>query len=255
MISLSVVIITFNEERNILRCLQSVEGIADEIIVLDSYSKDRTKEICIQKQVKFYEHAFTGFNEQKNYALSLASNPYVLSLDADEVLSPELQKSILAVKENWKSDGYTMNRLTNYCGTWIRHCWYPDTKLRMWDTRKGKWDSNIIHEKVEMADGSVVSHLEGDLLHYSYHTLDDHLRQIYKFTEIAAVSAHNNNKKSSFLKLIYKPIAIFFKLYILKQGFRDGYSGYLIARISAFVVFMKYARLRQLNESQNHDNA
>ena len=255
MISLSVVIITFNEERNILRCLQSVEGIADEVIVLDSYSKDRTKEICLQKQVKFYEHTFTGFNEQKNYALSLASSPYVLSLDADEVLSPELKKSILTVKENWISDGYTMNRMTNYCGTWIRHCWYPDTKLRMWDSRKGKWDSHMIHEKVDMIDGAVISHLQGDLLHYSYHTLDDHLRQIYKFTEIAAVSAHNNNKKSSFLKLIYKPIAIFFKLYILKQGFRDGYSGYLIARISAFVVFMKYARLRQLNESQNRDNA
>jgi glycosyltransferase involved in cell wall biosynthesis len=254
MISLSVVIITFNEERNILNCLQSVEGIADEIIVLDSFSKDRTKEICLREKVKFYERAFTGFNDQKNYALSLASSPYILSLDADEVLSPELKKSIQAAKENWVSDGYTMNRLTNYCGTWIRHCWYPDTKLRMWDLRKGNWDCNKIHEKVDLADGATISHLQGDLLHYSYHTLDDHLRQLHKFNEIAAISAYNDNKKSSFLKLFYKPVAIFFKLYILKQGFRDGYSGFLIARISAFGAFMKYARLKQLNESNSRIN-
>jgi len=254
MIPLSVVIITYNEEKNILRCLQSVDGIADEIIVVDSFSTDRTKEICLQNNVKFFEHPFTGFNEQKNIALSYTSNPYVLSLDADEALSPELSKSIQSAKANWCADGYTCNRLNNYCGKWIKHCWYPDTKLRLWDKRKGMWDSNIIHEKVSLADESTVLHLHGDLLHYSYHTLDDHLRQIYKFTEITAVSAHNDKKKSSFLSLFYKPAAIFFKLYILKKGFLDGYAGYLIARISAFAVFMKYARLRQLNESQNHFN-
>jgi len=251
MIPLSVVIITFNEERNILRCLQSVEGIADEIIVLDSFSKDKTKEICLQNHVKFYEHPFTGFNEQKNLALSLASHPYVLSLDADEALSPELKKSILSVKENWQSQGYSMNRMTNYCGSWIKHCWYPDTKLRLWDTRQGYWDDNIIHEKVTMNEGTAVTHLTGDILHYSYYTLDDHLAQVHRFTEIAAVAAFNNKKKSSLLKLIYKPAGLFLKIYFLKQGFRDGYSGYLIARISAFGTFMKYARLRQLNSGKS----
>jgi len=246
MIFLSVVIITYNEEKNILRCLQSVEGIADEIIVVDSFSSDRTKEICLERNVKFFEHPFSGFNEQKNVALSHVSGPYVLSLDADEALSPELRKSILSAKANWSFDGYTVNRLNNYCGTWIKHCWYPDTKLRLWDMRKGKWDTNIIHEKVLMQTGATVNLLDGDLLHYTYYTLDDHFGQLRKFNEIVAIEAYKNNKKSSFFKIIYKPVEVFFKLYILKQGFRDGYSGYLIARISAFGAFMKYARLSQL---------
>ena len=251
MISLSVIIITFNEERNILRCLESISGIADEIIVVDSFSSDRTKEICLEKEVKFFEHPFKSFDEQKKFALSYSSNPYVLSLDADEALSPELYKSILLVKQNWKFDGYTFNRLNNYCGTWIKHCWYPDKKLRLWDTRKGQWDTNIIHEKVIMQQGSAVAQLEGDLLHYSYYTLDDHLAQLRKFTEISAISEFNNKKKCNFFKLMYKPAEMFIRMYILKQGFRDGYSGYLIAIISAFGVFMKYARVRQLHSTKS----
>lgn len=139
-IKLSAVIITYNEEDNIERCLESLEKTADEILVVDSFSSDRTAEICKSKGVEFIQHSFEGHIEQKNYALSRASNDYVLSLDADEALSDKLIQSIRAAKQNWSTNGYSVNRLTNYCGKWIRHCgWYPDKKIRLWDKRKGTW--------------------------------------------------------------------------------------------------------------------
>ena len=148
MTPISVVIITFNEEKNIGRCLESVKNIADEIVVLDSFSTDKTEEICLQHGASFFQHPFDGHIEQKNRAITYATYPHILSLDADEVLSPELEQSIKAVKENWQADGYYFNRLTNYCGKWIRHCgWYPDRKLRLWDSRKGKWGGVNPHDK------------------------------------------------------------------------------------------------------------
>src|ERR1035437_7666308 len=137
---ISVVIITFNEEKNIERCILSVQDLADDIVVVDSFSTDRTEEICKSHGVRFIQNHFNGHIEQKNFAISKAHFPYILSLDADEQLSEELKKSIQQVKNNWDADGYYFNRLTNYCGQWIRHSsWYPASKLRLWDSRKGKW--------------------------------------------------------------------------------------------------------------------
>jgi len=133
-IQLSVVIITFNEEKNIARCLDSVATIADDIVVVDSFSTDNTKHICEEKNIHFIEHKFDGHIEQKNWAITQAKHQYVLSLDADEALTKELQVEIIKAKNNWQYDGYSFNRLTNYCGVWIKHCgWYPDKKLRLWD--------------------------------------------------------------------------------------------------------------------------
>ena len=138
MVSLSAVIITYNEEKNIERCLLSLKGVVDEIVVVDSFSQDRTEAICAQYGVKFIQHAFEGHIQQKNWAITQASSPYVLSLDADEALSDELRQSILEAKNNWTAQGYFFNRLNNYCGQWIRHSgWYPDRKLRLWDARLG----------------------------------------------------------------------------------------------------------------------
>ena len=139
-VKLSVVIITFNEERDIERCLKSVETVADEIVVVDSYSTDRTEEICKIYKARFIQHSFAGHIEQKNWAIGQASHPHILSLDSDEALDETLRQSILNAKENWQGAGYTMNRMTNYCGKWIRHCgWYPDQKLRLWESNKGRW--------------------------------------------------------------------------------------------------------------------
>ncbi len=146
---ISAVIITFNEERNIKRCIESVVGVADEIIVVDSFSTDKTAGICAKFDVRFIQTNFRGYVEQKNHALSLASCPVVLSPGADEALSPELERSIHGVKENWKYDGYYFNRRNNYCGKWLRYTSrHPDRKLRLWDKTKGRWGGLNPHDKV-----------------------------------------------------------------------------------------------------------
>ncbi len=222
---LSVVIITYNEEKNIGRCIDSVKDIVDDIVVIDSFSTDKTEEICKSKGVRFIQHAWEGYIEQKNYGNSEAKYPYILSIDADEALSGELKKSIIEVKNNWKYDGYTMNRLTNYCGKLIKHCgWYPDTKLRLFDRRKGKWSGYMIHEKLEMEKDSAISHLKGDLFHYSYYTISDHLKQVDKFTDIASEALFSKGKKANCLKIIFAPVFKFKKDYFFRLGFLMGFT-------------------------------
>lgn len=248
MIKLSVVIITFNEEKNIERCILSVKEIADEIVVLDSFSKDQTAAICAKHGVKFFQHTFDGHIEQKNRAITFASYPHILSLDADEALDEELSRSVLAVKNNFEKDGYYMNRLTYYCGHWVRHCgWYPDSKLRLWDSRKGHWTGINPHDKYELMDGDKhTGHLKGDILHYSYYTLEDHYKQVEYFTNIAAKAYFERNKKAPLFKLMVNPVAKFIDHYLLKLGFLDGSAGYRISKISAYATYLKYKKIRAL---------
>lgn len=247
-ISLSAVIITFNEERNIERCILSLKEIADEIVVLDSFSTDRTEEICRKHGVKFFQHKFDGHIQQKNRAITYASNPHVLSLDADEAPDEKLKASILAAKVNWNADGYTMNRLTNYCGKWIRHCgWYPDTKLRLWDSRKGSWTGINPHDRYELQDKKArIQHLEGDLLHYSYYAIDEHYRQADKFSGIAAQALYAQGKRAGALTPALKCVAKFIRNFIVNAGFLDGKYGWIICRITAYETWMKYNKLRAL---------
>ncbi|MDG1477278.1 MAG: glycosyltransferase family 2 protein [Vicingaceae bacterium] len=250
-IQLSVVIITFNEERNIERCLNSVKRIADEIVVVDSFSTDKTKAICLQKEVRFIENKFDGHIEQKNFAITQAKNQYVLSLDADEALTEELQQAILQIKNNWKADGYSFNRLTNFCGTWIKHCgWYPDKKLRLWDKTKGKWGGDNPHDKVIMEKDAAVKHTNLDILHYSFYTIEEHLNQIDFFTDISAKAAFEKGKTSNGFTIFYKSTFKFFRDYILKLGFLDGYHGYVVCKNSAHAKRLKYSKLRNLNRKK-----
>lgn len=248
MIQLSVVIITFNEEKNIGRCLGSVREVADDIVVVDSFSTDKTEEICKAKGVRFVQHKFDGHIEQKNWAITQAKFKHILSLDADEALSDELKKSVLAVKNNWTMDGYYMNRLTNYCGKWIHHCgWYPDRKLRLFDSRKGKWGGMNPHDKYEMFEGDkATGFLKGDILHYSYYTLEDHYRQVEYFSSISANAYFKNKRAVTSLKLYLSPVAKFIHDYFIKLGFLDGGAGFTISRISAYATFLKYKKLRAL---------
>jgi glycosyltransferase involved in cell wall biosynthesis len=245
---ISVVIITFNEEKNISRCLDSVKEVADEIVVLDSGSTDRTKEICLQRGVSFYEYKFDGHIQQKNRAITYAKYPHILSLDADEALDDQLKKSILEIKNNWTKDGYYMNRLTNYCGHWVKHCnWYPDKKMRLWDSRKGHWTGINPHDKYELFEGDKnAGYLKGDILHYSYYSVDDHYRQVEYFTNIASKAYFENGKKAPFFKLLINPIAKFMDHYIIHAGFLDGKAGFLISKISAYATWLKYKKLRDL---------
>lgn len=247
MTPVSAVIITFNEARNIGRCLASLQGIADEIVVVDSFSTDETAAICKQHGVRFIQHPFEGHIEQKNWAVSQAKYPHILSLDADEALDQKLKENILNVKKNWTHDGYEMNRLTNYCGKWIHHCgWYPDTKLRLWDSRKGKWAGTNPHDKYEMTADSKITHLEGDILHYSYYTLEDHYKQVKYFTTILAKAQYEKGKKAPLLTMYFSPIVKFLRDYCFKLGFLDGKAGFTICRISAYATFVKYRKLRNL---------
>jgi glycosyltransferase involved in cell wall biosynthesis len=247
-IQLSVVIITFNEEKNIARCLDSIVEVADDVVVVDSYSTDKTKEICLDKNIRFVEHPFDGHIEQKNWAISQAKHQHVLSLDADEALTPELQEEIKAIKNNWQADGYRFNRLTNFCGTWIKHCgWYPDKKLRLWDTTKGKWGGDNPHDKVIMEKGATTKHINADILHYSFYTIEQHLKQIDYFTDISSKAAFEKGKTSNGFKIFYKSSFKFIRDYILKLGFLDGYHGYVVCKNSAYAKRLKYFKLRELN--------
>ncbi len=244
---LSVVIITFNEERNIVRCLRSVHGIADEVVVVDSGSTDRTVELARMEQARVVHRDWTQYSTQKNFADSLATHPFILSLDADEALSSELRTSLLQAKAAGFRGAYAMNRLTNYCGTWIKHGgWYPDRKVRLFPSEKAQWDGGAVHEKLVLEKDLPCTQLKGDLLHYSYYSISEHVHQADHFTSIAARSMHKRGLHAGVVKLFLSPVATFFSGYLQRGGFRDGWHGLVIARISAFATFLKYAKLRQL---------
>lgn len=250
-VKISVTIITFNEEQNIARCLNSVIGIADEIIVVDSFSTDRTKEICLSYDVKFLENPFESMISQKSFALEQATHDHVLALDADESLSEELRQSVMAVKHNWQADAYLLNRLTNYRGQWIKHSgWYPDRKLRLFDKRKGAWGGQNPHDKVIMQEGAKVKKLRGDMLHYFCYNVRQHIDQINRYTEVAKDEMMARGKKTSIVAIVVKPPFRFFRTYFLKLGFLDGFNGFFIAGLSAYTVFLKYTKLYIANQEK-----
>ena len=248
MIKLSAVIITLNEEKKIGRCLLSLKSIADEIVVVDSFSTDKTEEICLQHGAKFFKHNFEGYIEQKNYALTCATYDYILSIDADEALSEELKQSILKVKSNWKYDGYFFNRFNNYCGQWIHHSnWYPDQKLRLFDRRKGKWGGTNPHDRFVQIKGATKKHIKGDLLHWVLSTYEDHIDKANKFSTIAAEEAFKKGRAASIFTILSHAMWRFVKSYIVRLGVLDGYNGFVISSFSSYTVFLKYIKLRQMN--------
>jgi glycosyltransferase involved in cell wall biosynthesis len=252
MVKLSVVIITYNEETKIHRCLDSVREVADELVVVDSFSSDKTGEICAQFGARFICHGFEGYVEQKNFAVTQTQFNHVLSIDADEELSEELKASVLKIKSNWRHSCYTINRLNNYCGRWIRHCgWYPDRKIRLFEKGKGRWGGQNPHDKYLPDDPKDIGFLKGDLQHYSYTTIAEHVAQANKFSGIGAKSAFENRKKSSLLKIVLKPPFKFFRDYILLLGFLDGFYGFVISMISAHATFLKYVKLRELSKDNS----
>jgi glycosyltransferase involved in cell wall biosynthesis len=239
MIFLSVVIITFNEEKRIAKCLQSVQSLADDIVVVDSFSTDKTRQICESFGVRFIQRPWTNFGDAKRFAVQSASYDYILSLDADEVLGETLRTSIQNTKNKWFADAYEFNRL-NYVGDKaIRHGgWYPDCKIRLFDRRKANWTEANVHEiVVPTANDCTVARLHGDLLHYSFDSIDSLLNsskaQLY-------ISMYARKKKLPKFVVIIKSLFSFTKSYVFQRGFLDGKAGLAVAISGMKYTYMKY---------------
>lgn len=247
---LSVVIICFNEEKNISRCIDSVAEVADEILILDSYSTDQTVAIAESRGAIVKQEVFKGFIEKKNKAVELATHDYVLSLDADEALDPLLVQSILQIKENFTNRAYRMNRCSNYCGQFIRHgSWYPDAKIRLFDRRFAHWGGTNPHDKIVLQDNIPVEHLKGDILHYSYHTVSEHVIQNNKLSTLAAESLFADGKRTNLMNIFVRPWWAFFVSFIIRAGFLDGLFGFVIASQIAHMTFLKHLKLYLLSKS------
>jgi glycosyltransferase involved in cell wall biosynthesis len=247
---LSVVIITFNEESNIGRCIESVRGLADEIIVLDSFSTDNTVKIAREMGAIVHQQSFAGYVAQKNKALEFASNDYVLSLDADEALDEVLRDAIAKEKPDFSARAYKMNRCANYCGKFIRHgSWYPEPKLRLFDKRIARWDGVDPHDTITVDPGIRVIHLKGDILHYICKTIGEHIKRNDNFSTIAARSLYERGKRTNWVKALASPAWFFINDYVLRAGFLSGYYGWVIAINQSRYHFQKYAKLIKLQSS------
>ena len=244
---ISAIIITQNEERNISRCLESLKDVADEIIVVDSGSSDATQSICLNAGARFLHHDWEGYDRQKNYANSLASHSWILSIDADEALSPQLRHNLQLMKQQGfpPLTVFSVNRLTNYCGHWIHHCgWYPDARIRLWPAGIASWDGEV-HEELRFSVSVSHASLSGDLLHYSYYSVAEHASRTAKYATLAGEKAFHQGQRYN-KGLALKTAWSFLRSYLLRLGFLDGRAGYTVCKISSFYTLIKYARLREL---------
>ena len=250
--ALSAVIITRNEEHNIARCLEALRGVCEEVIMVDAESTDRTAAIATALGARVVLRRWTDYSDQKNHANSLAKHPWILSLDADEELSATLRDSILAQKQRGFSGAYSMHRLTNYCGSWVRHGgWYPDTKVRLFARDTTRWEGSHVHETLALAPGTTITLLAGDLLHYSYPTIASHEERIERYSELHARKMMEAGKDAGLVKRWLSPVAKFVQGYVFQLGLLDGRAGWDIARLSARAVHLKYAKLHALHRAQS----
>lgn len=242
---ISATLITYNEERNIEGALQSIAW-ADEIIVVDSGSHDATLEICRRFTDKIIHRDWTGYVDQKNFALEQASNNWIFSLDADERCSPELVVEIRDLaRKRFSDSGYRIPRVAFFMGRWIRHGdWYPDYQLRLFDRTFGRWDGGRVHESVKI-EGKT-GFLKGEIHHYTYRSLSEYLERLEIYSGLAAMDYRQEGKTATLARLLGNPAAAFVKAYLLKRGFLDGTPGFIAAGMGAVSVFFKYAKLHEL---------
>lgn len=240
---ISAAIITYNEERNVARAIESLR-CCDEILVVDSGSNDRTCEIAEKFGARVIESVWLGYVGQKNFASDKATYDWVLSIDADEALSEALEAEIWQLKKNGPAhDGYTMPRLAQYLGRWILHSgWYPDRKVRLFDRRKASWTGGAVHESVRV-HGSV-GRLEANLLHFTCSSLSEHLKTMDRYTTLAAEQIISEGRQVGWPEVLLDPPWTFFKTYLMQRGFLDGMEGLAIAHMAALYNFLKYAKVR-----------
>ena len=239
MIKITALIITLNEDKHIGACIDSLHGVADEVLVVDSFSTDKTKMIAEARGARVIESDFIGFGPQRNQGAEYAANDLILVLDADERLSEELRRTLVSVKENATAAAYSFNRLNFIRDRAVKSAgWYPDTHVRLYDRRKAKWDERHVHEDVEVS--GEVKLLNGDLLHYSYDDLSQLKEKSTRYAKLGAEVYKNNSGFVLFFKMIFSPLIKFFKTYIIQLGFTDGYLGLMICYYRSRETFLKY---------------
>ncbi|MCM1292473.1 MAG: glycosyltransferase family 2 protein [Bacteroides sp.] len=248
MIKISATILTFNEERRIGECLESLRDIADEIIVVDSFSTDSTLDICRAHGCRISQRRMAGFGAQRQYATSLASHTYVLSIDADEVLSPTLRQSLMQLKASTPSHRvYAFSRLNFYCGFAVRHCgWYPDVQVRLFDKRFANWDLSDICERVIFRDSVTPELLEGDLIHNRCDTPREYSDKLHSIARIAGRRLAGDNRSTGALTATLHAVTAFLDTYVAKRGFLDGSVGLALARHNFTATRQAYAESRHL---------
>lgn len=243
---LSVVIICRDEADNIRACLESVKW-AGEIVIVDSGSADGTLEIAREYTDRIIHHDWEGYGPQKEFALAQAGGDWILNIDADERVSPQLAVEIqkLLARGDTPHAGFTVPRRTFYLGKWIAHGgWYPDRNLRLTRCGAGHWGEATVHEA--MTVNGTVGKLNGDIFHYTYRNISDHLRVIDEFTTLAAEKMFTAGKRRALLNLMFNPPWKFLRMYVLRLGFLDGTAGFMVAALGSYYVFLKYAKLREL---------
>ena len=242
---ISATIITYNEERNISRAIESLRCV-DEIVVVDSGSSDRTVEIAAKLGARVIDRAWEGYSSQKNFAADQANHDWILSIDADEALSELLEAEIWRLKKNGPThDAYAMPRLAQYLGRWILHSgWYPDRKVRLYHRRKATWTGDFVHETLSVSGRT--AGLEAKLLHFTCDSLSEHLRTLDRYTTLAAEQLIEQRRWITFWHLFFRPWWEFFRTYFLKRGFLDGAEGLAIAWLGAIYQFLKYAKARNM---------
>lgn len=244
--AISATIITHNEAVNISRAIRSLD-CADEIVVVDAESRDATRDIAARMGAKVVVHPWSGFVTQKNLATEQAQHEWILSLDADEEFDGTARQALAEWKRQApRAAGYRWARRAQYLGRWIRHSgWYPDSKIRLYDRRRGRWAGTHVHESV-VVDGEVEK-LPGEILHYTCNSLDEHRERIEVYTELAAREMYERQERVNPVKRWVAPPWVFLNTYVLRAGFLDGYQGYEIARMAAYYLRRKYDKLAALN--------
>jgi glycosyltransferase involved in cell wall biosynthesis len=240
-------IITLNESANIAAALESVSW-ADEIIVVDAESTDDTVAIARRFTDRVIVRAWPGYIDQKNHAASLATHDWVLSLDADERVTPALAGEIRALLAADPADaGYRVPRISHYLGRWIRSTdWYPDYQLRLYDRRRARWTGRYVHESVQ-ADGAV-GRLRADLQHYPYRDVSHHLRTIDRYSSLAARQMHEDGRHAGAWQMVLHADAAFLRNYVVRGGFRDGAAGLIVSMLNAYYVLLKFVKLWEIEQ-------
>jgi glycosyltransferase involved in cell wall biosynthesis len=243
--TISVCIIAFNEEADIRECLESVKW-ADEVIVVDSFSADKTPALAKECGARVVQREWAGHVEQKNFALDQAKSDWILSIDADERVSPELAKEIQEIlRVDCPQTGFSVPRRTWYLGRWIMHGgWYPGRKLRLVRRGRARWGGVNPHDHL-YADGPTGA-LNGDLYHYTYRDITDHLKTIDRFTTISSRELDEQGYALPLAGMLFRPPARFLKMYLLRLGFLDGMAGFILAVLAGYYVFLKYAKLWEI---------